>query len=139
MPKTDRHRPLYVLKYLWEHTDEDHPATLAKIQDYLSEQGIDANPRTIIHGFAKRIVIALQKLQKVGHLRIGLRLFLWVDVTVPKVNERSFHLLYSSKYFLYSVSCLKTCMISGSISSFDLPTQQSMSKLVLEPKSRRKA
>ena len=41
MPKTDRHRPLYVLKYLWEHTDEDHPATLAKIQDYLSEQGIE--------------------------------------------------------------------------------------------------
>lgn len=47
MPQTNRPRPLYVLKYLWEHTDEDHPATLAEIQDHLSEQGIDANPRTI--------------------------------------------------------------------------------------------
>jgi hypothetical protein len=26
MPKTDRYRPLYVLKYLWEHTDKEHPA-----------------------------------------------------------------------------------------------------------------
>ena len=31
MPKTDRHRALYVLKYLWEHTDEEHPVMLAQI------------------------------------------------------------------------------------------------------------
>ena len=40
MPKTDRFRALYVLKYLWEHTDEEHPATLAQIQNHLLEQGI---------------------------------------------------------------------------------------------------
>ena len=25
MPRIDRFRALYVLKYLWENTDEDHP------------------------------------------------------------------------------------------------------------------
>ena len=47
MPKTDRFRALYVLKYLWEHTDEEHPITLAKIQTHLSEQGIEAISKTI--------------------------------------------------------------------------------------------
>ena len=47
MPKTDRHRALYVLKYLWEHTDEEHPVTLAQIQTHLSEQGIEAISKTI--------------------------------------------------------------------------------------------
>mgnify|MGYP003296944865 CR=1 FL=1 len=47
MPKTDRFRALYVLKYLWEHTDEEHPITLAQIQTHLSEQGIKAIPKTI--------------------------------------------------------------------------------------------
>ncbi len=47
MPKTDRFRALYVLKYLWEHTDEEHPVTLAQIQNHLSEQGIEAIPKTI--------------------------------------------------------------------------------------------
>ena len=28
MPKTDRFRALYVLNYLWENTDEEHPVTL---------------------------------------------------------------------------------------------------------------
>ena len=40
MPKIDRFRALYVLKYLWEHTDEEHPVTLAQIQNHLLEQGI---------------------------------------------------------------------------------------------------
>ena len=47
MPKTDRFRALYVLKYLWEHTDEEHPVTLAQIQTHLSEQGIEAISKTI--------------------------------------------------------------------------------------------
>ena len=45
MPKTDRFRALYVLKYLWEHTDEEHPVTLAQVQDHLSEQGIQEMQR----------------------------------------------------------------------------------------------
>ena len=47
MPKTDRFRALYVLKYLWEHTDEEHPVMLAQIQTHLSEQGIEAISKTI--------------------------------------------------------------------------------------------
>ena len=47
MPKTDRFRALHVLKYLWEHTDEEHPVTLVHIQKFLSEMGIDAIPKTI--------------------------------------------------------------------------------------------
>ena len=47
MPKTDRFRALYVLKYLWEHTDEEHPVTLAHLQNHLLELGINAIPKTI--------------------------------------------------------------------------------------------
>ena len=47
MPKKDRQRALYVLKYLWEHTDEDHPVTLVQLQNHLSELGIDAISKTI--------------------------------------------------------------------------------------------
>ena len=47
MPRTDRYRALYVLKYLWEYTDDEHPATLAQIRGYLEAQGIKAIPRTI--------------------------------------------------------------------------------------------
>lgn len=57
MPKMDRFRALYVLKYLWEHTDEEHVVTLAQIQDYLLELGIEAIPKTI-----DRDIAALQEL-----------------------------------------------------------------------------
>ena len=46
MPKTDRHRALYVLKYLWEHSDEEHPVTLVQLQNHLSELGIDVISKT---------------------------------------------------------------------------------------------
>ena len=47
MPRTERYRALYVLKYLWEYTDDEHPATLAQIRGYLEAHGIKAIPRTI--------------------------------------------------------------------------------------------
>ena len=47
MPTTNRFRALYVLKYLWDNTDEEHPVTLTQIQNYLSELGIVAIPKTI--------------------------------------------------------------------------------------------
>ena len=48
MPKTDRFRALYVLKYLWEISSEEHPVTLVQIQQHLSEtMGIEAIPKTI--------------------------------------------------------------------------------------------
>ena len=36
----NKNRTLYIFKYLWNHTDEDHPATTADIIKYLSS--IDA-------------------------------------------------------------------------------------------------
>lgn len=47
MPKTDRFRALYVLNYLWENADEEHPVTLVQIQNHLSQLGIEAIPKTI--------------------------------------------------------------------------------------------
>lgn len=47
MPQIDHFRALYVLKYLWEQTDEEHPVTLAHLQNNLSELGINAIPKTI--------------------------------------------------------------------------------------------
>ena len=47
MPKRDRYRILYVLKCLWENTDDENPLTLVQIQKYLYENGIEAIPKTI--------------------------------------------------------------------------------------------
>ena len=47
MPKIERFRALYVLKYLWENTDEEHPVTLVELQKYLSDFGIEAISKTI--------------------------------------------------------------------------------------------
>ena len=33
-------RTLWVFKYLWEHTDDEHPATIAEIITFLETQGI---------------------------------------------------------------------------------------------------
>ena len=47
MPKMDRFRALYILKYLCENTDDEHPMTLVQIQNHLVELNIDAIPKTI--------------------------------------------------------------------------------------------
>lgn len=40
-------RTLIIFKYLWETTDESHPASLADISAHLSQYGITADPRTL--------------------------------------------------------------------------------------------
>lgn len=40
-------RTLYVLKYLWQNTDEDHPATTADILAALDDEGLPVNRHTI--------------------------------------------------------------------------------------------
>lgn len=47
MPKTDKYRALYVLKYLMDNTDEEHSASLNDIVAYLQELGFDPHPRTV--------------------------------------------------------------------------------------------
>lgn len=40
-------RVLLILKYLWDNTDIEHPATIKDISDYLSENGFNATRKTI--------------------------------------------------------------------------------------------
>ena len=48
MPKTEKYRALYVLKYLMDNTDEDHTASINDITEYLRELGMDPHRRTVI-------------------------------------------------------------------------------------------
>lgn len=45
MPLTNR--TLQVFRFLWQTTDEDHPASIADIAKYLEAQNINADPRTL--------------------------------------------------------------------------------------------
>ena len=47
MPKDKKNRLVYVLKYMWEHTDEDNQTTLNQIVQHLMTLGIEATPRTV--------------------------------------------------------------------------------------------
>ncbi len=47
MPKTDKNRILYVLRYLMDNTDDDHTASLRDIANHLESIGIKAHVRTI--------------------------------------------------------------------------------------------
>lgn len=40
-------RLLLTLKYLWEKTDEEHPATLKEIGEYLQHNGIETTRKTL--------------------------------------------------------------------------------------------
>lgn len=48
MPRIDRYRALYVFKYLWGNSDEEHPATLVETQKYLAEIGIKPSRKPLI-------------------------------------------------------------------------------------------
>ncbi len=47
MPKTDKNRILYVLRYLMDNTDDDHTVSLRDIANHLESIGIEAHVRTI--------------------------------------------------------------------------------------------
>lgn len=47
MPAETKNRVLYILKFLREHTDENHPTTIHEINDYLRELGIAAGRKTV--------------------------------------------------------------------------------------------
>lgn len=38
----EKNRPLTIFKYLWDHTDEDHPAIITEILAYLEASGFHA-------------------------------------------------------------------------------------------------
>jgi len=43
----EKNRPLYIFKYLWDQTDELHPATIADILTHLQSVGITSNRKTV--------------------------------------------------------------------------------------------
>ena len=47
MPKVEKYRALYVLKYLLDNTDEEHTASLNDIVTYLQQFGVQPHPRTV--------------------------------------------------------------------------------------------
>lgn len=47
MPKTEKYRVLYVLKYLMDNTDEEHTASINDIIAYLREFGMEPHRRTV--------------------------------------------------------------------------------------------
>ena len=47
MPKREKYRAIYVLKYLMDNTDEDNTVSLNDIVKYLRTLGMDPHPRTI--------------------------------------------------------------------------------------------
>lgn len=56
-------RILYVLRYLWENTDDEHYTTITDILSYLESVGISANRRTIPSDIVSLINAALYYLK----------------------------------------------------------------------------
>ena len=44
---TNKNRPLIIFRYLWDHTDEEHPATIKEILAFLETLGITATRHTV--------------------------------------------------------------------------------------------
>ena len=49
----DKNRPLHILKYLWDHTDEEHPAIITDILTHLEDCGIHTNRKTVASDLAE--------------------------------------------------------------------------------------
>lgn len=48
-----KNRALYIFQYLWEHTDEEHPATTKEIIEYLASIGISTTRKTVAEDAAE--------------------------------------------------------------------------------------
>jgi len=48
----NKNRPLYILKYLWDNTDEEHPAIITDILAHLERNGIHTNRKTVASDLA---------------------------------------------------------------------------------------
>ena len=52
MKNESQTRILYLLRYLYLHTDEEHPASVAEILDLWKEQGIVSDRRVVYRDIA---------------------------------------------------------------------------------------
>jgi predicted DNA-binding transcriptional regulator YafY len=43
----EKNRPLYIIRYLWDNTDENHPATIKDICAHLEDKGLTPNRKTV--------------------------------------------------------------------------------------------
>ena len=57
-------RTLYVLKYLWENTDEEHPATVSDILSALANEGIKVERHALMSDMEKLIEKLRHRLAK---------------------------------------------------------------------------
>ena len=78
MPKQTKSRALYILKYLWLYTDDEHPASISDLTDYLAKNGMEAHRTTVSADIAELgnigiDIIATRKTQMWYH--IGNRFF----------------------------------------------------------------
>ena len=48
-----KNRALYIFQYLWEYTDEEHPATTKEIIEYLASIGISTTRKTVAEDAAE--------------------------------------------------------------------------------------
>lgn len=73
-------RLLYILKYLWENTDDEHMATLAQIVDHLSGVGIQAVSKTVAADIELlRLAVDFVALVVDGFLRVIEEVFDFVE------------------------------------------------------------
>ena len=49
----EKNRPLIIFRYLWDHTDEEHPAIIKDILAYLEEKGVHTNRKTVANDLAE--------------------------------------------------------------------------------------
>lgn len=49
----NKNRALYLFQYLWDHTDEEHPATTADMIQYLASRGIATTRKTVAEDAAE--------------------------------------------------------------------------------------
>ncbi len=59
MPVINKNRVLYILNYLREWSDEEHPKTTTEIMEHLSSIGIDAGRKTVAND--------IEQLQEIGY------------------------------------------------------------------------
>ena len=43
----NKNRALYIFRFLWENTDEEHPAIIKDILEHLESKGIHSNRKTV--------------------------------------------------------------------------------------------